>query len=335
MKSRRTVAAFVFLLFLLSGYVFMGYTRHYLYDLRIQKHIAEEKLFSEGSICQSMGWETHEYLGTPEGALVLADPVFREEIYSLCDAWLEYSTEYQIEILPSILGRIDDDRWSLWDAYKRLTIFEYMRTLFGMTSSMKTPISPHSDDDWGGSLAESVVSWESTGGKREGDWMEAFKQSSEYKAWLDSVLEEITNPKGIEQADSMMSMEDRYRETTRVVELPLCSSLLQRDMLETNRRMTETAYERFTIHAAEKDIIRTNTDAWTVKFASSNFISDATTKYTFPLILRIYGFPLRDLLIDTCIIIGTSVVLTFIVMRWVLPGVENRRRGTQPLRILI
>lgn len=327
MKFRRTIVCIIFLLFLLSGYIIMGFTRHYLYEATIQEYIAGQKSLREEPICKFMGWETHEYLGSPEGASVVADPVFRDEIYSLCGAWLEYSTEYGIEVLPSILEEIDDEKWNLWDAYKKLTIFEYVHMSFGIASSIKTPISPSSDYDWGGSLAESIASWESAGGKREGNWMEVYKKSPEYEAWLSTIFGEIANPWGTRQEGyNPVSMEDRYRETTRAVELPLCSSLLQKDMLETDRKMTEVAYERYLVHTAEKDIIRANMDAWVVTFASSNFSSDASTDYTFQLIVRMLGFPLRDLIIDTCIIVGFSVVSTIFTMKWVLPRFTSQAK---------
>lgn len=281
-------------------------------------------------MCKFMGWETHEYLGSPEGASVVADPVFRDEIYSLCSAWLEYSIEYGIKVLPSILEKIDDEKWNLWDAYKKLTIFEYVRMSFCIASNMKTPISPSSDNDWGGSLAESIALWESAGGKREGNWMEVYKKSPEYEAWLSTIFGEIADPRGTRQEGyNPVSMEDRHRETTRVVELPLCSGLLQKDMLETDRKMAEVAYERYLVHTAEKDIIRANMDAWVVTFASSHFISEASTNYTFQLIVGMRGFPFGDLIIDTCIIVGFSVVSTILMVKWVLPRFISPKQEDQ------
>ncbi len=97
-------------------------------------------------------------------------------MYSHYDIRQEYSTEYETEVVLLILGEIDDHHWSLWDAYKRLTIFQHVRRLFYIAFFPVT-LGPYNSEDWGGSLAESIASWEAAGGKREGNWMEVYKQS--------------------------------------------------------------------------------------------------------------------------------------------------------------
>ncbi len=326
MKSHHATVVLVFTFFFLSSCVIMGYARHFMYEEAVQEFVAHQTSLRGEGMQKPMGWETHEYLGSPEGASMVADPVFQDEIYSLFDTWLEYSTEYGIEVLPSILEETDNDKWNLWDAYKKVTIFNYSRTILWSASNMFIQLAPSSEDDWGGSLAESIVSWESAGGMREGNWMEVYKKSPEYEAWLSTIFGEIADPRGRRQEDyNPVSMEDRYRDTTRVVELPLCSSLLQKDMLEIDRKMTEVAYKRYVIHTAEKDIIRTNMDAWIVKFGSSNFNYTATADYTLASILRMRWFPLRDLVIDTCIIMSFSVLSTFFTVKKILPRVEAYR----------
>ncbi len=74
--NTRFITPLIFLIFLVSGYSVMGYMRHYLYDETIQEHVTNWTTTLEEGIEKPMGWETHEYLGTPEAVLVISDPVF-------------------------------------------------------------------------------------------------------------------------------------------------------------------------------------------------------------------------------------------------------------------
>ncbi|MBU7012868.1 MAG: hypothetical protein HXS46_19465 [Theionarchaea archaeon] len=311
MKSRYFIP-WIFIFFLLSGYIITGYTRHYLYDKMIEEYIAEQMSSRDQGLPKPMGWETHDYLGSPEAALVVVDPAFQEEIYSLCDVWLVYSTEYETDVLLLLLEGVNDDRWCLWDAYKRITIFEYLRTVLTVASNAGViQITPHSDEDWGGSLAESIALWEAAGGERKGNWIKTYKHSSEYEGWLDQILEEIANPEG---SDSP-SITDHFVETTRQVELSYCSFFLQEDKLETQRKMTEIAYKRYVTHVAEKDVVPASIDSWVVRFGASNFSDTATRNYSLPYILGMEGFPLRDLVVDFLVIVGFSFGFTYFVVK--------------------
>ncbi|MBU7027034.1 MAG: hypothetical protein HXS48_08830 [Theionarchaea archaeon] len=326
MKSRIVVPV-IFIAFLLSGYIIMGYARHHLYQSAIQEYTAQRIALREEGISTPMGWEDHEYLGTPEAALVVADPVFQERIYSLWDEWLNYSTEYGTDVLLSFLEEIDDNEWSLWDAYKSLTLFRYLKGTLTVASSMGLRMTPHSDLDRGGSLAESIAAWEAAGGKCEGNWFEVYEKSPEYESWLDEILDEISDPVCTStQSFNPRTMEDLYVETKQYVELPFASCLLQKDMLETQRKMTETAYKRYLVHLAEKDIVQADIDAWVVRFGSSHFHDTVTVKYSLLHFLRIDGFPLRDLVFDTCIIVIFSAFSTFVVLIKVIPRCETKNR---------
>jgi hypothetical protein len=306
----------IFICLLLSGYIIMGYTRHCLYGHMVENHIAERISSKNEGLPIPMGWETHEYLGSPEAARVITDPVFQEEIYFLCDEWLEYSTEYQTDVLPSILEEIDDDTWCLWDAYKQVMIFDYLTYVLSVASGPAIyPITPHNDEDWGGSLAESIARWEAAGNSRQGDWMERYKQSSEYEAWQNHVLDEIAEPEGY---DDPRSIEELYQETTKQVEIPYYSFLLQKDKLEMYRRTTKVAYERYITHVNEKDIVRASVDSWVVRFVSLNFSDTATRGYSLLSILKMKGFPLRNLIVDFSIIISLSIVLTCLIWKKIL-----------------
>lgn len=325
MKSRCFAILVIFFLFLISGYVVAGYTRHLIHEGVIEKHVTRMVTLQEEGIQKPMGWEDHEYLGTPEAALVVADPVFQEEIYSLYEIWLDYMIEYEIEVLFSLLAEIDDDIWSLWDAYRNQMIFEYQRKTFWVAGNLIF-LRPGNESDWGGSLAESVALWEAAGGKREGNWMGDYKQSPEYKIWLNQIFEEIAEPKEMKTEDyNPTCKEDQYQETTRQVELPFFDNLLWKDMLETERRMTEIAYERYLIHVSEKDFVRANMDSWIVEFTGYDFHSATSNGFELPNTLTPFS-PLRDFVIDICVISAFSIVLTFLVAKRILPRFEPNTR---------
>jgi hypothetical protein len=44
--------------------------------------------------------------------------------------------EYEIEVLFSLFDEIDDNQWSLWDAHKKRTIFEYQQITYWMAGDL-------------------------------------------------------------------------------------------------------------------------------------------------------------------------------------------------------
>lgn len=325
MKVCYTKALLIFLIFLVSGYAVMGSARHWQNNGAVQKYVAQWNTSREEGVGKPIGWEDHEYLGSPEAALVVTDPVFQEEIYLWADIWLDYSTEYGIEVFPFLLQEIDNNRWSLWDAHEERAIYDFVDTAFIVASNLSCHVSADNEYDRGGSLAESVALWEAAGGRREDNWMESYKQSLEYDAWLNQILDEVADPEGMnEEGYNPTSMEERYRITTRRVELPFLCNLLWRDMLETEQRMTQVAYERYLVHIAEKDLVRATMDSWVVEIGASNFSYTAADCYNLSYILENRWFPLKGFITDVCFIVGFSILLTFLVVRKLLPRFESQ-----------
>jgi hypothetical protein len=116
--NNRVIAAVCFVMLLLSGYTIMGYVRHYIYEERGQHYISECELFVEKGIEKPMGWEDFPYIGSPEAARIIKDPVFQDFVYSLYEEVDVYNCEYRSDILPQLLEEFDNQKWSLWDAYK-------------------------------------------------------------------------------------------------------------------------------------------------------------------------------------------------------------------------
>ncbi|MGD2248995.1 MAG: hypothetical protein PVF58_11365 [Candidatus Methanofastidiosia archaeon] len=326
MKSYFTIPI-IFFLFFISGYVAAGYARHYMCEGILEEHVREYRTTLRITSADPIDWEVyHEYLGSPEAGSIVVDPVFKEEINILWDIWLDYLIEYEIEVLFSLLDEIDDDRWSLWDAHKKRTIFEYQRITYWMAGDLIYLI-PSNDSDWGGSLAESIALWEAAGGKREGDWMEVYKQSPYYETWLNEIFAEITDPKRMKFKDfNLTSKEDQYLITTQQVDLPFFSTLLWKDMLETERRMAEIAYERYLIHVAEKDFVRANMDSWIVEFVGYDFYTTTSNGFRIPCILQLFYLPLRKFIIDVCAIVAFSIISTFLVIKIIIPRLELKNK---------
>ncbi len=317
MKSCRLIPL-VFFLFLASGYITAGFARHYMYEEVRETHETRMIKWGEEGIQKPMGWEDYQYLGSPEAASVIKDPVFQEEIYSWHDITIDYLAEYEIDVLFSLLAKIDDDKWSLWDAYKKQTIFEYQRGTY-LSASSTPSMSPSHENDWGGSFAESIALWEAAGGEREGNWMDVYKQSSEYQTWLSQIFSEIETPNRIISGYNFMSKEDQYQVTTRHVELSLFDDFLWSDMVETERRMTEIAYERYRIHVTERDFVRATLDSLIVEFAGYTFCVTTSDGFELPPELEPFYSPLRGFIVDVNIIFVVSIVLAYIVVKKILP----------------
>jgi hypothetical protein len=380
--NRRGISLLIFCVFLFSGYSIAGYTRHYSFEKEINTHIQSytnltqneeiiEKLYS------FIYEENYEFRGSPEGALVASDPVFKDEIYALEVTRLEYSEEYQTKVLPSLLEEFDGQEWNLWHTYKWFAIYKQLRKIFYGGSNL-VMIPPSVGTELGCTLAESIALWEQSGGKREGDWMTSYKQSPEYETWLNTQLQEFYEPKertpppeplspedkakyeemldkkideALRQGKSKddpevqslllakellqidlleedrektlrefqayepMNIEERYHAVTHMIELPLSGRILCSDYLKANQRMVEISYNRYLDHVADRDIVRAGIDAWIVEIGGD--FHSRTGKLDFDALdfLKDRGFRLTSFLIDMCVIVSLSAVLTFIIRR--------------------
>ncbi|MBU7018654.1 MAG: hypothetical protein HXS44_14185 [Theionarchaea archaeon] len=310
--NNRAIAAICFVMLLLSGYVTMGYVRHHVYEERGQRYISECELFVEKGIEKPMGWEDFSYIGSPEAARVITDPVFQDFVYSLYEDVDFYNYEYWSEIIPQLLEEFDNQEWSLWDAHKGWTILYYeLLTAHGSAGTIHQRLGPHRSGDWCGSLAESVASWEAAGNERQGDWIRTYQHSSEYQEWLNQIFTEIALPKESRLYEAR-SVEE-YVDNTQ--QLPIRTSVFSRDILEAERNMVEMAYDQYLIHTGEKDIVRAGIDAWIIQFRGSLLESASEKNFDTMYILRSRKFPFKDLIIDVCIITIFSVSLTVLVMR--------------------
>jgi len=322
--NQRTTVAVIFALFLLTGYIIMGFTRHHLYEARRQDHISECITRLEEGIENNINLKGFPDLKNPEAAHVVADPVFEDEVYSLYEDVSEYYCEYQTDVFSLLLEESNFHKWSLWDAYKESTISEYQLLVLYMASgNVYIQMGPRYSDDLCGSLAESVALWEAAGGNCEGNWMEVYKQSPEYEAWLNQVFAEVAGPKESALYEAK-NLKDRYTEGIQPLKLPFCTDLFCGDILGAEQRLIEMAYERYSAHKGEKDVVRTSIDAWIIEYRGALLASAAERDFDTLYILRSREFPFKDLVIDTCIIIGVSVLLTFLVARRLLPRLESQ-----------
>ncbi len=193
MKSHLTVIIFLFFFF--AGYAVLGYTRHHIYESEINKSVEKWVTARNEGIEKPMSWEKFPYLGAPEAVPVIEDPLFRELMYSFYDMQLAYAAEYQIELVPHLIEDISGEKWNLWDAYTTWAAFKVLRLDTYVGCNTWINLGPISSTDICGSLAESIASWELAGGKCEGNWMEVYEQSSEYKEWLGHYFADVSGPK--------------------------------------------------------------------------------------------------------------------------------------------
>jgi hypothetical protein len=323
MKNTRLVGVVIFILLLICGYIIMGYTRHEIYEERMENYLSECIAFVEKGIEIPMGWEDFPYVGSPEAVRIIEDPVFRDYVYSLYGDIDKYNCEYRAEVLPQLVKEYNNQRWNLWSAYKGWVIHYYqLMGIHGAAGSVHLGLGPHYSDDWCGLLAESIALWEASGGNREGDWMEAYMHSPEYEQWLTTILTEIENPRGTRLLEAL-SIEKYYTHNAQPLDLPFWTTVFCRDLLGAEQKMLDITYDRYIHNVAEKDIIQAGIDAWIVRFRGSLIESASERDFDALYILRSRKFPFRDLIVDLCIIFAFSTLLTVIIMRKVLPKYES------------
>lgn len=317
--NRRSVAAAIFFTFFFLGYVAMGYIRHDLYSEKRQHYLSECLAQLDKGTERPMGWEDFSYLGSTEAVHVIADPVFQNEMYTLYEAVLNCYCQYQSEVLPPVLEECDHHGWSLWGAHKGWTIFHYqLLSVHAAGGIVYNRIGPYSPEDWGGSLAESIVLWEASGGQRQGNWMETYKQTPQYESWINQIFTEIYSPKESRLYEAK-SLEEYYDESIKPLELPLFTRIFCGDILKAEQRAVEVVYNQYKIQEHKKDIVRGGVYAWITQFGGSLLDSADERDFDAGYILRSREFPFTEFVIDMCIITSLSLLLTFLVTKKILP----------------
>ena len=340
MIKSRCMTAVVFIIFLVAAYAVMGYARHSSYDKVIEEHVVKFAAVKEEDLEKPLALEGLPYLGTPEGAAIIEDPVFKEVVYSMHRTYVGYHAEYHADLLPTLLEEVDDQKWSLWDAYKRQAIFEALWLDIYIGGNTAISLGPTFPTDMYGSLAESIALWESAGGEREDDWFESYEASPHYKAWLNQYFADISGPKELDpppkvndyldeeytgffqemyELHTPMSVEERYITSTEELELPFWVNLFCRDILEAEQHLIEVTYSRYMAHLSERDIVRTAIDAGIVEYTGDYLDRTAKKGYDLSRILNESRFPLTDLIVDALIIFGFSLAATVLVVKKVLP----------------
>lgn len=202
MKTRLSVAA-VFLIFLLVGYTALGCARHHIYEEEINKSVEKWVAALDEDIAKLQGIEDPDmfYFGAPEAIPVIKDPLYKEMMYSFYKATVVRGAEYQVEVVPQLVKDITGGGWNLWDAYTSRATFRVLQIHAYTGGYQWIDLGPSVSTDIGGSLAESIASWEAAGGKREGNWLESYRQSPEYRTWFNEYVAEISGPKYVPNFD--------------------------------------------------------------------------------------------------------------------------------------
>ena len=196
--NSKVVAVLIFFLFLLTGYVVIGYTRHHIYEREINEIISKFINAREEGIKRPMAWDIYTYHGDPEAIPIIEDPIYKDMAYSLWEIYQDYIYEYQTDVVPQILEEITKRNWNLWDAYQRVAIYRELQLVSYAASHDGIDLGPGFSTDFLGSLAESVVEWEAAGGERQGDWLKDYEQSPYYKTLMDQWFTKISGPKEAE-----------------------------------------------------------------------------------------------------------------------------------------
>ncbi len=102
--------------------------------------------------------------------------------------------------------------------------------------------------------------------------------------------------------------------------------LLCRDILEADQRLVDVVYERYVEHLAVKDIARVGIDSGIIELTGDYLDRTAKNGYDISYVLKTCGFPPTDLIVDVCILVVSSIVLTICVVKKILPQFERLRQ---------
>ncbi|MBU7001302.1 MAG: hypothetical protein HXS51_11090 [Theionarchaea archaeon] len=121
-----------------------------------------------------------------------------------------------------------------------------------------------------------------------------------------------------------MSIEKRHTAATQELEIPFWTDIFIGKTLRAEQKLIEIAYDRYLVHLDQEDLVRTGVDAGVIEFSGDYLDRRAQKGFDLSFYLKIGRFPFRTLIIDTLVLITSSFVLTFLVMKKVMPVLKLR-----------
>lgn len=119
-----------------------------------------------------------------------------------------------------------------------------------------------------------------------------------------------------------MSIEKRHTTATQELEIPFWTNVFIGKTLRAEQKLIGMAYNRYLVHLDQEDLVRTGVDAGVVEFTGDYLDRRAQKGLDLSFYLKVGRFPFRNLIIDTFVLIVSSSVLTFLVMKKVMPGLK-------------
>ncbi|MGC1121933.1 MAG: hypothetical protein WBA22_12660 [Candidatus Methanofastidiosia archaeon] len=123
---------------------------------------------------------------------------------------------------------------------------------------------------------------------------------------------------------SPMSIEKRYTTATQELEIPFWTNVFIGKTLRAEQKLIEMAHNRYLVHLDQEDLVRTGIDAGVVEFTGDYLDRRAQKGFDLSFYLKVGRFPFKSLIMDTFVLIISSCVLTFLVMKKTMPGLKSR-----------
>jgi hypothetical protein len=121
-----------------------------------------------------------------------------------------------------------------------------------------------------------------------------------------------------------MSIEKRHTTATQELQIPFWTNIFIGRTLRAEQKLIEMAHNRYLIHLDQEDLVRIGIDAGVIEFVGDYLDLRAQKGFDLSFYLKVGRFPFRNLIMDTFVLIVSSSVLTFLVMKKAMPGLKSR-----------
>jgi hypothetical protein len=234
----------------------------------------------------------------------------------------ELELQYRTEFLPDILAtdEIPLSPYMLFHAYGKLYSFDNLRFLIGSGTFLGwNKLGPYLEHDIFSQMAATIEQWDTNNRIKEEDWFQEFQKSSQYAAFVDSLLKEIKNFESEKPVDEMVA---------EIQNIPVKYSLnpftvMKSHFLKDAKSMTNIIYDSYNMHIDEKDFVSAHMDAWIISsiWRRAQYVETMTYNYYD---LKESGF-FPDPIVDVILTLVGALIIAFIVKYYLkmLPKTES------------
>ncbi|MGD2248017.1 MAG: hypothetical protein PVF58_06395 [Candidatus Methanofastidiosia archaeon] len=227
----------------------------------------------------------------------------------------ELELHYRTEFLPDVLAKneIPLSPYTLFHAYGKLYSFDNVRFFIGSGTFLGwNKLGPYLEHDIFSQMAATIEEWEPDNKVKE-EWFQEFQKSSQYAAFVDSLLQEIKSFESGKPVDEMVA---------EIQNIPVKNSLnpctiMKSHFLKDAKSITNMIYNSYNMHIDKKDFISAHMDAWIIYsiWRRAHYVETMTYNYYD---LKESGF-FPDPAVDIAVVVVVALMIASI-FRYYLKG---------------